>query len=243
MGATAKAALLPDRRTAALHMTGVIAASALVFVSLSPRALPGSDPVLLAAMTLRMPLLLLLASVSLRRLGLDWAAVGLRWPGWKRTLGVSLGGYVLLALVVAPVRLGLRAAHLAPDYAAFAVLQGNALLFWLWALPMAVVSGAICEELLFRGYLRHLCRVLLAREGRAAEAVVIVLQAAIFGALHAYQGPGGMILAFAGGVVLGAVYLLGKRSLAPGMIVHGVTNVASLTAFYLALVPQGGGGI
>jgi uncharacterized protein len=190
-----------------------------------------------------MPLLVLLASASLRGLGLDWAAVGLRWPGWKRALGVSLGGYVLLALVVAPVRLGLQAAHLAPDYDAFAVLQGNALLFWLWALPMAIVSAAICEELLFRGYVRHLCRVLLAREGRAAEAAAIVLQAAIFGALHAYQGLGGVILATAAGAVLGAVYLLGRRSLAPGMIIHAVTNVASLTAYFLGLVPQGGGGI
>ena len=58
-------------------------------------------------------------------------------------------------------------------------------------------------------------------------------QALIFGALHAYQGAGGAILAALTGLMLGFVYLLGNRNLWACIILHGMIDTISLTAIYL----------
>jgi membrane protease YdiL (CAAX protease family) len=96
----------------------------------------------------------------------------------------------------------------------------------LMSLLLLAVFTGIHEELLFRGFI--LTRIwALARSKVAAVAIGGVL----FGLLHAYQGPIGVIQTTAVGLVLGTIVTL-TRSLWPAIIAHVIFNGVSL-----ALIP------
>lgn len=193
------------------------------------------------AVPARMAVLVLLATLLLARAGQGWRDVGLRAPAsaW-RVLGLVLGGYVAVAAVGAALTLAvLPALGIAPKTAAlFAALRGDTAEYLYWLLPVAWGSAAFGEELLFRGFLQSRLEGLFG-SGRGAALFAVLAQAAIFGALHAYQGPGGALLAAGTGLVLGSVYLVGGRNLWPCILLHGLVDTVSLTALYLGAVPAG----
>lgn len=84
-------------------------------------------------------------------------------------------------------------------------------------LAMAISAG-ITEELIFRGYLM---RQITALFGNLP--VAIVLQGAIFGASHGYQGWKRMIILSIFGILFGLLADW-RRSLRPGMIGHGLSD-------------------
>lgn len=86
----------------------------------------------------------------------------------------------------------------------------------LWV-PLTVSAG-FCEEYIFRGYLQRQFGTLT---GSLWAGVLI--QAAIFGCAHGYQGASDMLIIFCLGLIFGIVTKL-RRSLRPTMIAHAWTD-------------------
>ncbi|HEV2616123.1 MAG TPA: type II CAAX endopeptidase family protein [Candidatus Acidoferrales bacterium] len=80
---------------------------------------------------------------------------------------------------------------------------------------LLVLTVAICEEFIYRGFVQTVFTTFLA--GSAAAAAVI--SAAFFSSAHAYQGRKGLITTFAVGVILSAVRIW-TGSLFPSIIIH-----------------------
>lgn len=224
------------RRRSFVHLALVLMVSAAVLLSLTPQLLTNGGLLGRLVLAIRVPLLLVLATWSLRIQGLSWTDVGLKWPGWRRFLVAVPLGYLLVLALAVPIRLILQAQGAGGDYEMFRALEGNLPLFLGWGLPMAIFSAAIGEEMLFRGYVMHMLGRCFTASGRSAQVAAITGQAILFGALHLYQGLGGVLLATASGLAFGFTFLIAKRSLASGMVVHGIIDVVSLTAFYLGAV-------
>lgn len=82
------------------------------------------------------------------------------------------------------------------------------------------------EELLFRGLLLTRCNAIVRN-----RVVAVVVSAALFGSVHAYQGPMGVMQTAAIGLVLGTITTL-TRSLWPAIIGHAAFN-----SMQLAMLP------
>ena len=161
---------------------------------------------------------------------------GQRWRNlvFGRSLGAArLLGYSALALVAVyalVIALGflLSALGVPPaDYSQLQFLLEGDLAMYLWfLLPISWGSAAIGEEMLARGFL------LYRLEGMTNTAAAVLLQAAIFGVAHFYQGLAGILTTFTVGLVLGVVYVKCGRSLLPAIIAHGVIDTIAMTALY-----------
>ena len=179
---------------------------------------------------------LIVATLFLRREGSSWREVGLRLPstgkGW-----VALAALTLLALAAS---LGLASAVTplllpegGPDVSAFDALKGNLIAFLLVLVFIAWGTAAFGEEMLARGFLITRIETLFGG-GRTALWSAVVLQAVIFGLAHSYQGLYGIVLTGLVGLVMGVVYVLGKRWLLPVILAHGLIDTISLTQLYLS---------
>jgi CAAX protease family protein len=67
---------------------------------------------------------------------------------------------------------------------------------------------------------------------RTAKSLALVLQAVMFGLIHAYQGPTGIASSAMSGLVFGSVTLAGRGSIWPAAIAHGVNNTIGILALY-----------
>ena len=81
------------------------------------------------------------------------------------------------------------------------------------------VSAGFCEELVFRGYLQRQFAALT-----RSNLIGLVLQAALFGVSHGYQGVAATIKITLFGIVYG-ILALWRRSLRPGMIAHAWSDI------------------
>lgn len=189
----------------------------------------------------RMLLLVAAAAWMMRAAGRRWSDVGLRAPRrwWIVPVAVVVGYLALGALAGAMHAVILPALGLpGPDLSAFSRLRGDLPEYLFWALPVAFGSAAFGEELVARGFLTDRIATLLG--GAAPNGVVVVaavlLQGALFGACHAYQGLGGALLTGAVGMVIGLVWLWSGRNLWAAIILHGLVDFVSMTAFYAGAV-------
>ena len=181
----------------------------------------------------------LLATWRLRMNSESWRMLGLRVPErWGR---LALSVVALYALIVAGTLLVIEPLSGVFDWPrlnleSYAHLRGNP---FALAKLLAIVwtTAAIGEELLFRGFvLTRLERVL--GHGPAPTMAAVALQAAIFGAAHAYLGVRGVATAMLVGVVFGSWFALRGRNLAPLIIAHGLTDTISVVAIYAGVMPQ-----
>ena len=83
------------------------------------------------------------------------------------------------------------------------------------------MSAGFAEELVFRGYLMRQFHALT-----GSASLALLLQAALFGVSHGYQGVFACTRIFVYGLLFGAL-ALGRRSLRPGMVAHAWTDIAS----------------
>jgi hypothetical protein len=159
-----------------------------------------------------------------------WVARGMRRSGtrlrdviggrWSNATAVAADA--LLALGVWTVWTAGQVAWdrwLGPGHAASvgALLPRGPVEAVLWiALSM---SAGFCEEVAFRGYLQAQFHALTGSRWAA-----ILLQAAIFGVAHGYQGIGATMRIAAYAVVLGLVAWW-RRSLRPGMLAHAWSDI------------------
>jgi uncharacterized protein len=127
----------------------------------------------------------------------------------------------------------------APDYSRFRSLIGDperllVSLFIVW------VTAAFFEEMVFRGFLLDRLLVLMG-PGRARVALACVLGAALFGLMHAYQGPFGILMTATIGLVFSVSYFALGRNLWALIIAHGLINSYSMWQIY-SLGARGAGG-
>lgn len=180
------------------------------------------------------------ATWLLRRRSESWGELGLVWPtgfkAWRSTLGWALLAIVsvgaALGLVVEPLTsaLGLETPASAADR--FQPLIGHPVRFAAYLVVVIWIGAALGEELQMRGFVLNRLADLFGH-GKLGWGAAIVVHAAIFGALHAYQGLHGVIATGVIGAVFALVYLASGRRLAPVVLAHGVINTVILTALYL----------
>ena len=105
-------------------------------------------------------------------------------------------------------------------------------------LPLALVVG-LYEELVFRGYVLGRLREALAStklQPLQQNAIAIAVSAALFGALHAYQGGYGIFQTAGAGLALGAL-VVWRKSIWPAVIAHASIDSFGLFALHV-LVPK-----
>lgn len=112
------------------------------------------------------------------------------------------------------------------DLSRFTGLVGN-LPHFLLVIPFVWIFAAFGEEFFYRGFILESVRTILGG-GNAAMVAAILVQAALFGAAHAYQGPVGMIPIGVGAIVSGFLYWAGGRRLWPLILGHGIVDTIGL---------------
>jgi membrane protease YdiL (CAAX protease family) len=117
-------------------------------------------------------------------------------------------------------------------------IRGNTARFLVLLLPLGWGTAAFGEELLYRGFLiTRLIRVF--GSGRLAVVAAALGQAALFGLVHLYLGPRGVLNAFAIGLVSAGVYAADGRNLWPLILAHGLVDTVGLTAIRLGAAHVG----
>lgn len=145
--------------------------------------------------------------------------LGQRWSSWKdvaRDVVIALAVWAVwtFAEVHAYRMLG---SDTAKDISALLPRGPIEIAVWV-ALSM---TAGFCEEAIFRGYLQQ---QFLALTGSAPLAILV--QAVIFGVSHGYQGLRNVIVIAILGILYGALALW-RKSLKPGMVLHGWTDIFS----------------
>lgn len=225
---------------ARMALAGAIVISVMAFVAMSlfstTQSLSG-DPLYRLGVPLRIFFLFAAAMLWFRWSGSDWGAVGFRKPGSIGKVALLvIGGYAAIGAAFAVLSgVVLPALGLAPKTAeAFSDLTGNTGLYIYLLFVVAWGSAAFGEELVFRGFLQSRLELAFGLT-RVSAALAVLVQAAIFGALHSYQGVGGAILAGTTGLIIGLVYIAGGRNLWAPIILHGLIDSVSLSALYFGV--------
>ena len=182
---------------------------------------PGAvAPLYVSMLVMEWALVLYVAKAGLRRSGVSIRAlVGGRW---SRPRDVAIDVFLALGAWGIWTAFDLAWARwVVPDRAAGvgALLPRSPLEIGLWV-ALSLTAGFV-EELVFRGYLQAQFHA-LTRRGWAAT----VLQAALFGISHGYQGGQACLKIALYGLLMGAL-ARGRRSLRPGMMAHAWTDIAS----------------
>jgi membrane protease YdiL (CAAX protease family) len=154
--------------------------------------------------------------------------------------GVRLGRRHILLAIVAIAILRVTSVTLEPIWEAllggprnlerFSEVEGStgslaALMAASWTI------AAFGEEIAYRIVLMRGLSFALG-DTRKAKSLALVLQALMFGLIHAYQGPTGIASSATSGLVFGAVTLVGRWSIWPAAIAHGVNNTIGILALY-----------
>jgi len=157
----------------------------------------------------------------------------LTWPsgrGWASVPGAMFLGAGLFLLGAMTIRwlVGDAPSAAADELAGKLTSLLTSTPAWLVVLVLAVVP-AVCEELVFRGWMLSALQGEQPSSGRRLTAVVV--QAALFGVVHLL--PERLPTTFAMGLVLGWV-ALHTGSLLPGIICHAVHNAVPVGVSLLA---------
>jgi len=180
---------------------------------------------------------LIIVTIFYRFLRCRLADVGLDRPEKPfRLLGIALTlavlDYVLEAVTVHPLA---RALFDQPkDHSLFEPMKGNLGMLLMYLFFMWLVA-AFGEEFIWRAFV---LRELAERWGESRQAWLgaIVVSSLLFGLIHFYQGPRGVLNATFGGAFLGVVFVVnGGRSLWLPILIHGLTNTFSFVLIYLDL--------
>jgi len=99
-------------------------------------------------------------------------------------------------------------------------------------LALSWTFAAVGEEIAFRAVLMRGLKVALGG-GAVTTAVVLFVQAGVFGLVHFYQGPAGIAATTVSGLIFGIVVLLARGAIWPAMLAHGFGNTYGLVSLYL----------
>lgn len=218
-----------NRARILLEIALVLATLALAisgFLYAGVRVVAGPVSVLLAVMMIWL---------LLRWRGRTWSAVGLEQPPkLLRTVFFGLVTWLLVTFVMGglqPLLVWLIGRPV--NLSALDFVRGNTTAF-LMMLLMAWSTAAVGEELIFRGFVMNRLSEFQG-EGRLAWVSALLLQGALFGLAHFYQGLAGMVFTGVLGCLLGLAYLATGWNLWVPIIAHGLIDTVSLLALYLNL--------
>ncbi len=162
--------------------------------------------------------------------GLDPLGLGRR--RWTQTLIWGFGLAVAVNLFgEASQPLIERLLGMRSDYSGYGALAGNAEAA-LRLLGFALISAAIGEEILFRGFLLHQLTGILG-SGDRARWTSIVASGVIFGAAHFIQGPLGMVSTGLVGAIFAWAWFRSDRNLWAMILAHALTDTYGITMLYL----------
>ena len=213
-----------------MFAAGLLVVGALRFYDLhseKPPAVAAYATLIYVGLTVLAAILLIRAGAPLRRLG--FVPVARPWLN----LAFVLIGVTLLQLagsLLAPVWEHLFGSG--RDLSRFSDVAGSPaalarLLVLNWTL------AAFGEELAFRIVLMRGVAYALG-DSRVAFATALIVQAVVFGLVHAYQGPPGIAGSAISGLVYGCLTLAARGSIWPAAIAHGLNNTIGILEVYSA---------
>lgn len=220
-----------------LQFAAIVALLVSFHLVMSPSEVVGRGAGPKLFLLLRMVFLVLLCTWFLRRGGERWADVGLRRPPrwWTVPLLLAVGFVLLIVLSGVLYRVVLPAVGMpSPALNTQRVIRGDLGEYLYAAIPVAWGSAAFGEELVVRGFLLDRIAKVIGASGTPAYLAAIVLQAALFGAFHLYQGIGGVVVTGAVGLLIGLIWLWGGRNLWACILLHGVVDFIAATESYTA---------
>ncbi len=112
----------------------------------------------------------------------------------------------------------------------FADIKGSTL-----SLVMLLVTNwtlaAFGEEFAYRIVLMRGLSFILG-DSRSGQITAVVLQAVMFGLIHAYQGPSGIAGSAFSGLVFGVITIAARWSIWPAAMAHGINNTIGIFIIY-----------
>ncbi len=193
-----------------------------------------SSALVAATVMVGMALALLVSWAWLRREGRVADAWSLGTPplGWTRTVRWAAIGTVVIFLIFGLGgrlldSLGMPAPD--PGFVLDLVTESPAMLA-LWIVGVAWLAAGTGEELLFRGFLMDRLSRLAGFQGRMW--LVLIVQAALFGLPHAYQGWGGMLVTGTVGLFLGWLRLRSGGNLWACILAHAAVDTLAMGLAY-----------
>lgn len=112
------------------------------------------------------------------------------------------------------------------DLDRFSGVQGSVSVL-LGMLAFSWTFAAFGEEIAFRiVLLTGLMSVL--GQSRFATLAAVIIQAIVFGLVHLYQGPAGVVSTAVSGVVFGTTVVLARGAIWPAALAHGINNTIGL---------------
>lgn len=149
------------------------------------------------------------------KLGLD--SVGLHGRHWGKSL---LWSVLIYGLCMGAAVASIGLCHLLgiKELAGFKLYQNIS----PWVMTLMMVRAGIVEEICYRGYLLERLEKI-----NGHWAVYVLLPAVFFGLLHYTQGPRGMLIAFAVGLVMALAYRK-TRDLKANIIAHFLIDFISI---------------
>lgn len=180
---------------------------------------------------------MLVGTILLRRRGLSWQQLGLRWPdNWLKTAGFTI--LTIFLFILAMQAVGLIADMFFEDVGAsgrFDHVEGN---FGAYLIMMLLTwtHASFFEELLFRAFIINRASGFLGG-GLYADLTAALFSAVFFGYRHYYyQGMNGALTTGAAGLAFALLYLwFGRRNIMPLVFAHGIMNSLSMTMRYLGI--------
>lgn len=179
-------------------------------------------------------LIVILIWVLIRLRGERLADIGLKTPeSWVRAILIGFASAAVVFVVIyASEKSGIHR-----NLTAFQEVRGN-LALTLFGIAFSFVGAGFYEEFVYRGFYFQSMAMLFGRQ-RASWAGACLLQGAIFGMDHSYQGTTGIVMTGLLGVALGFIFLSQNRNLWPVIIGHGLYDAARFVLFYFQGPPVG----
>ncbi len=149
--------------------------------------------------------------------------IGGRWRGPKDIAldaGLAVGLWTVWTILEKGLDRGFSHWFAPADAAAIQTLlprRWDEILLW----TAVAASAGFCEELVFRGYFQRQFEAFT-----RSTWIALILQAALFGISHGYQGAEACVKIAIYGALFGLLALW-RRSLRPGMIAHAGTDILS----------------
>lgn len=175
-----------------------------------------------------------IAAIALRRLGAPVQNLGFHaTPGVMRILLLAAVGVALIqatGFLIEPVFE--KAFGGTRDLSRFAGVAASPTEM-LKLMALSWTFAAFGEELAFRILLMRGIAFALG-DTRLAFGIALVAQAVVFGLVHAYQGPAGVVGTAINALIFGGLTLAARGSIWPAAIAHGSSNSIGIMALYLS---------
>ena len=181
------------------------------------------------------PVLVVLALVSVRLREKSWGALGFRRPASWRNLVLLAVGFVIVRWTIGFGVEALTARIWPPIVGPHGVdkIVGNPMAA-LAALGIVWTFAAFGEEIGYRGYIMKRAAD-AGGGGRIAWIFALVVASVLFGYGHFYKGPAGILDSAIAGLLLGGVFLLSGRCLWTTILAHGLSDTAAVALTYFGL--------